>query len=202
MPRLTRRTFFAWVGAAAGSVALSERLEGAVAAVAAAALDPALLRALAEAVLPAEIGAAGAARAADDFHAWVAGYRPGAELLHDYGVAKIARAGPSPMLRWGAQLARLDRAARARHGASFGAVSVERRRALVAEALDADKAEGALPGDPARASHVGVGLIAHFYAQPDATDLAYGAEIGPTRCRPLAKNPERPVALRRRSAST
>ncbi|HET7459439.1 MAG TPA: hypothetical protein VFJ74_17435 [Gemmatimonadaceae bacterium] len=201
MPRLSRRTFFAWLGAALGTVAVSDRLEGAVAAVAAAGLDPALLRALAGAILPAEIGADGATRAADAFHDWVAGYRPGAELLHDYGVAKISRAGPSPMLRWGTQLARLDRAARARHGASLGALSAGRRRALVADALAGDAVATDLPGDPARARHVAVGLLAHFYMQPEAIDLAYGAEIGAMRCRPLAKNPERPVPLRRRAGA-
>lgn len=200
MRRVTRRTFLAWLGTVASSAVLARRLEPAVAtAPAAGGLDPSQLRALAGVVLPAELGVEGRRRAADGFLAWLSAYRPGAELLHDYGVAKITHAGPSPVGRWAAQLTQLDRLARQRHNTSWIALGVERRRALVTERLAAGNAGADLPDDPARAPHVAVGLLAHYYGLPEATDLCYGAEILRRQCRPLAKNPERPVPLRRRA---
>jgi len=188
------------MGGTLSSVALTPRLDAALLPFAAE-LDPALLRALAAAVLPGELGADGARRAADDFATWTAGYRAGAELLHDYGNPKLAYAGPSPMRRWAAQLTELNQLARRRDGRPFASLSADRRRALVAERLAAAQPKGDLPGDPSRAAHVAVGLLAHFYAQPEAVDLCYDAAIGPTRCRPLSKNPDRPAPLgRRRSA--
>jgi hypothetical protein len=187
------------MGGTLSSVALTDRLDAALLPFAAD-LDPALLHAVAGAVLPTELGTDGARRAADEFAAWVAGYRAGAELLHDYGNPTLAYSGPSPMRRWAAQLTELDQVARRRSDSPFASLAVAQRRALVAERVAADRPKGDLPADPSKAAHVAVGLLAHFYAQPDATDLCYGAEIGPTRCRPLSKNPERPAPLRRRTA--
>lgn len=200
MRRVTRRTFFAWLGTIASSAVLSRRLEPAtVPAPTPGGLDPSQLRALASVVLPAELGIEGTRRAADGFLAWVAAYRPGAELLHDYGLTQITHAGPSPVRRWAAQLAQLDRLARQRHTTPWITLSVARRRVLVTERLAAGKTGADLPGDPARAPHVAVGLLAYYYGLPEATDLCYGAEILRKQCRPLAKNPERPVPLRRRA---
>lgn len=199
MPRVTRRTFLAWMGGTLSSAALTSHLDAALLPFSVI-LDPALLRALAAAVLPGELGTDGTRRAADDFDAWVAGYRAGAELLHDYGNPTLAHAGPSPMHRWAAQLRELDQLARRRWSAPFTSLGTQQRRAIVAARIAADQPKGDLPGDPAKARHVAVGLLAHFYAQPDATDLCYGAAIGPTRCRPLSRSPERPAPLRRRTA--
>ena len=200
MRRVTRRSFFAWLGTVVSTAVLSRRLEPATVPVPAPeGLDRALVRALANAVLPGELGTEGRHRAADGFLGWVAGYRAGAELLHDYGVPKIAHAGPSPASRWAAQLSQLDHLSRQRHRLSWVALGVERQRALVSERLVAGKTPADLPADPARAPHVAVGLLAHFYALPETTDLCYGAEIMRKQCRPLAGNPERPVPLRRRA---
>jgi hypothetical protein len=69
-----------------------------------ASLDPALLRAMAAAVLPSELGSGGTERAVAEFERWLAGYREGAEILHGYGTGEIRRTGPSPALKWSAQL--------------------------------------------------------------------------------------------------
>lgn len=53
------------------------------------------------------------------------------------------------------------------------------------------KRVAALVGDaaperlPARAKHVAIALLAHFYASPDADDLCYGRRIGRQTCRGL-----------------
>jgi hypothetical protein len=159
-------------------------------------LDPSLLRALAEAILPRELGSAGLARAVSGFQRWLAGYREGAELLHGYGTGEILRAGPSPALRWAGQLRELDLAAR-KEGGPFAALDVSRRQDVVRAALRGVR-PAALPS-PDRAQHVAVGLLAHFYGTPEAADLCYGAAIGRNGCRPLGESAARPRPLARRS---
>jgi hypothetical protein len=160
-------------------------------------LDPALLRALAAAILPAELGEDGLARAVSGFERWLAGYREGAELLHGYGTGQLHRAGPSPALRWAGQLRDLDAAARTRGGKSFAALDVTGRREVVQAALS-----GAQPSrlpSPDRARHLAVGLLAHFYDSAAAADLCYGARIGRNSCRPLAESVAQPGPLAGRS---
>ncbi|HEU5217888.1 MAG TPA: hypothetical protein VFU23_04475, partial [Gemmatimonadales bacterium] len=155
--------------------------------------DPARLRALGVAVLPAELGASGVERAVAEFERWLAGYREGAELLHGYGTGDVHYAGPSPALKWSAQLADLDAAARKRHGASFATRSRAEREALVRAALGGISAGGLPQID--RAPHIALGLLAHFYSSAAAQDLCYRARIGKGTCRPLADSPRRPLPL-------
>jgi hypothetical protein len=160
---------------------------------AAAALDRERLLALAEAVLPGEVGAAGVAAAVDGFARWLAGYREGVELLHGYGASEIRRTPPSPASRWAAQVVALDRTARRDHDRAFVDLAPAERRELIAAALAEDRTD-ALPR-VVDARHVAVGLLAWWAETPGAADLCYRARIGRLLCRPLDAAPDRPHAL-------
>ena len=95
------------------------------------ALEPTLLQALAEAVLPAELGPDGVAAAATAFREWVDQYDPTAELNHGYGTSDLVRLPPDPAPAWAAQLARLDHEARTESGRPFAGLTVDQRRRLV-----------------------------------------------------------------------
>lgn len=201
-----RRSFLARVaGLIAGSpivarmpwrLAVAERSHSA--RVAAALPNAATLDALADAVLPAELGAAGIARAASDFQRWMDGYAPGAEANHGYGTGKIERLPADRRPQWKAQLASLDDEAHRNAGQSFAALPRDRRQAIVRTALASERGD-ALP-NPLTARHVALALLAYFYDSPGANDLCYNAEIGRQLCRPLASQTKEPVSLRRRSS--
>ena len=152
--------------------------------------DPRDLDALADAVLPSELGRAGIARAAADFRAWGAGYRESAELVHGYGTSRLRFAGPTPLTRWAAQLDALDAAARSAHNRAFRDLSRDDRLAIVRSALAKERVDR-MPA-VAQANHVAVALLAHFYDSPEALDLCYVAQIGKATCRPLAASPRAP----------
>jgi hypothetical protein len=177
----SRRRFVLGVAALIPLPFVARRLHG----IAVASLDPARLRALATAVLPAELGAAGLERTVLAFERWLAGYREGAELLHGYGSGEIRVTGPSPALRWAAQLDAL--------GPTFASLPAEERQARVRSALGSGRFAGFPPVD--RAPHIAVGLLAFFYDSPEATDLCYEAAIGRNSCRPLATSPQAPLPL-------
>jgi len=154
-----------------------------------------LLEALGDAVLAAELGANGVARAVAEFQRWMDGYQPGAEANHGYGTGRIEQLPEDPRPRWRSQLAALDADAR-RTGPSFDALPRERRQALVRDALQSERGD-ALP-NPLLARHVALALLAHFYDSPAATDLCYEAQIGRQQCRPLSAQRQQPVALSRK----
>jgi len=153
------------------------------------ALDPRRLRALAAALLPTELGAAGVERIVSGFERWLAGYREGVELVHGYGTAEIRRTGPSPALRWANQLRAF--------GPSFETLSIAERQASVRSALQGERLGGMPQVD--RARHLAVGLVAFFYDSPEATDLCYGSRIGRNACRPLSEASRKPLPLALRS---
>jgi hypothetical protein len=157
------------------------------------AFDRTTLAAVGDVVLPGELGGAGRAAAVDAFVAWVAGYDPVAERMHGYGYADVRYLPPDPAPGWRAQLEGLDLLARRSRGASFAALPVADRRALVESAL------AGTPGDrlpaPITAGHIALALLAHWASSPAAWDLAYGARITPTTCRPLGDAPRRPLPL-------
>lgn len=155
------------------------------------------LGALGEAVLPADLGAAGIARAVSEFERWMLGYQPGAEANHGYGTGKIERLTNDPRPEWRAQLVALDAEARRAGAPSFAALPREARQAIVRTALAGERGES-LPS-PLGARHIAVALLSHFYDSPAATDLCYDAQIGRQQCRPLAAQRQQPVALTRRS---
>lgn len=154
-------------------------------------LDERLLLAVAIAVLPGEIGPEGQGRAVADFLDWIAAYEPGAEAVHGYGFPDIQRLPEDPAPRWREQLAALDAAARAAHGAGFVEATDDQRRAVVSAALTEVRALGA----PLDAPHVAAALLAHWAAGTEAWDLAFEARIGAGRCRPLDDAPRKPLPL-------
>jgi hypothetical protein len=199
----SRRSFLSWIGGLAAAAGLG----GAVRADAQPAtsgpqgqgtgLDSTLLRALAEAVLPGELGDIDTARVSRAFARWAEGYRPGAELNHPYGSATIRFAGESPVVRWRSQLDALQPSARSRFGRTFETASLEQRRELVRAAL-ADERIDRMPS-PLSAGQVAIALLAWYFASPEATDLCYRARINATSCRPLGNAGREPLPLVRSS---
>ena len=178
----SRRRFLLGIAALVPLPFVARRLHG----TAVAGLDSARLRALAGAVLPSELGAAGLERTVLAFERWLAGYREGVELLHGYGTGEIRLTGPSPALRWAAQLETL--------GPSFVTLSLPERQARLRGALEGGRFAGLPPVD--RAPHLAIGLLAFFYRSPEATDLCYQATIGRESCRPLEDSPRPPRPAR------
>lgn len=157
-----------------------------------------LLDALADAALPAEIGPDGKRDAAASFRAWIDGFEPAAELNHDYGSQAVHYGPPDPAPRWSSHLAALEVVARRREGAGFAELATAARRDLIRRRVPdpaGDSSGTGLPGNPARADHVAMGLLAWFYGRPEAADLAYRARIGRYTCRPLGESGERPASL-------
>jgi hypothetical protein len=151
------------------------------------------LLALAEAVLPGELGSAGVAQVSERFMAWVRAWREGAEADHGYGHTALRHTGPSPVARYREELAALEAAARHR-GGGLAELPLERRRSLVEDALR-DARE--LPQRPG-AHHVALDLMAFFFRSVEANDLCYRARIGRDTCRGLPDSGE-PPAPRERS---
>lgn len=192
-----RRAFLAWAAAVVPSGALVRRAHRlAVRALFDGGTTSETLTALAEVMLPSELGAPGAARIASDFRRWMSGYHEHAELTHGYGTSRLRYTGPTPVTRWTSQLDALDAAARRQFDGSFASIQKPRREQLVRAALAGTRLHG-MPAI-ADAEHVAVALIAFFYDSPEATDLCYEAAIGPRACRPLATSSAPPAPLQRR----
>ncbi len=200
----SRRDFLARAALAAAGAALPAPLAAQHAAQEAAAtpparapgavLDPALLAALGDAVLPESLGAAGRRRAVAGFATWLARYEPVAEAMHGYGDAEVTYTPPDPAPGWQAQLRGVDTLARRSRRMGFAALSVAERRALLEVAL---RGHGGtrLPANPLEATHVAVALLAHWAASTEATDLAHGARILAGECRGLAGVSRLPLPL-------
>ena len=121
--RMRRRALLQWIAGLGGAL----RLPG-LRLWAQAADFPAdrgeTLRVLAAVVLPAELGAAGIDRVAEEFAVWVRGYRAGAEMDHGYGNTRLRAKAASPAPSYlaaarsaprGAGRERCGSAARCRH---------------------------------------------------------------------------------------
>lgn len=195
----SRRTFVSWLSGLAAALGIGVRPGTASSrdveepTEQGATLDGAMMRGIAEVVLPGEIGNEGFSRVSRAFTLWIAAYRPGVELVHPYGSTQIRQTAESPAGRWRLQLAALDRAARERHRRAFTAVSKEQRRELVMSALSAERTNR-MP-DPLSANHVAMALLAWYFETPEANDLCYNAQIGRNQCRPLANAPRAPLPL-------
>jgi hypothetical protein len=193
---MTRRTFVAWIAALAPANRALAATRPTVATLPP--LDATLVRAVAEAVLPAELGTDGLRRAGAAFESWATGYRALAELNHGYGTGAINRTPADPRPKWSEQLAALDTQARTSSNRSFTALSVADRQVMLRAAIEASGQRGENLPDPARAPHIALAVLAHFYDSADANDLCYEKEIGKNRCRPLAAQATQPVSLGRR----
>jgi hypothetical protein len=142
--------------------------------------DESRLRALAEVVLPSELGSDGRTRVVDGFLTWLRDYRAGADADHGYGVTRLRRTPASPAATYPAQLAALE----SRAG--------DRRSAVAAAITDA-KIER-LPARP-DGGHVATDLMAFYFNSLEANDLAYGLAIGRDTCRGLEGSQNRPAPL-------
>ena len=154
--------------------------------------DEARLRAIAEVVLPDEIGAPGRDAAVKSFLGWIRDYRGDAETDHGYGFTRLRRTGPSPATRYADQLNALDDEARKR-GRSFVDLPLADRQSVLEAALTAAKIDR-LPARP-DGGHIATDLMASYFRSIEANDLCYRAKIGRDTCRGLSGSAERPAPL-------
>lgn len=154
---------------------------------------------VAEAVLPAELGAGGQGEALTAFMAWIRDHEPGRYLEHGYGRTRVAKTTAAPVDKYPAQLQALDAAAQRQHGKAFAALDLAARRALIAAdfgALKIDSMDG-----PPSGGHVAADLMSHYFSSVEANDLCYEAEIGRDSCRSLEGSSERPEPRAKRRVS-
>ena len=153
------------------------------------------LSAMAEAVLPASIGEAGRAAAVERFVNWMRDYREGADRGHSYGASTLAApTGRNPSARYPAQFAALDAAASAKGGASFAALDVDDRRAIVESLLNEPQRVTVMPPRP-NGNNLIADFMGYYFASESAYDLAYEAAIGRDTCRGLEGSGNKPASL-------
>ena len=155
--------------------------------------DRTLLDAVAEAVLPTELGAKGRDVATGQFVQWVDGYDPVAEEMHGYGYSDIRYLPADPAPAWRAQLAALDVLAKKSMQNSFVKLPVKARRELLAIALKGNAGDR-LPS-PLEANHIALALLSHWASSPDAWDLALGVKVQPGNCRVLGDATAKPLPI-------
>jgi hypothetical protein len=141
--------------------------------------DETRLRALADVVLPNELGAEGRTRVVAGFLTWLREYQPGSDMEHGYGFPRLRRAPASPGVNYASQLAALES-------------QPGDRRAAVEAAIRAAKVER-LPARP-DGGHIATDLMAFYFNSSDANDLAYRASIGRDVCRGLDGSENRPAS--------
>ncbi|HZT75647.1 MAG TPA: hypothetical protein VFA27_03255 [Vicinamibacterales bacterium] len=196
---MKRRTLLHSLAAALAALAmrpLRVLAQGARAASSTRELTPdaiAMLHEIAPTVLPSALGARGARDVADRFVQWVRQYEEGVALAHGYGHPRLQKSGPTPAPQYVAQLAALDREARA-HGARWSALDRETQRAIL-DAAFAAAGVRTLPPRP-MGQHVIVDLMAIYFRSSQANDDCYRAQIGRETCRPIAITVRAPAPLR------
>ncbi|MGQ0736308.1 MAG: hypothetical protein ACT4QD_21970 [Acidobacteriota bacterium] len=193
---MKRRTLLQLMAATAATLRWPLRLRAQNAALTPA--DQVRLKALAEVVLPSEIGPAAQEAAVRGFLRWHADYRAGVETDHGYGFPRLRRTGGAPSARYASHLAALDADAR-RGGRSFADLPVLERRVIVEVAVAAAKVER-LPARPDGA-HVATDLMSFYFNSIEGQDVCYRARIGRDTCRRLAGSDQRPAPLGGRDAN-
>ena len=156
------------------------------------------LQAIGEVVLPSsELGKDGVGKVLAGFQTWLDGFEPVAELDHPYlSSSEIQYGPPDPRPRWQAQLQALELEAQKKYGSSFGALGPHERRQMIERAMRDDRLDRLPPA--ADAHHVATGMLAYFYATPEATDLCYEAAIGRFGCQGLEAGAQKPAPRSRR----
>ena len=153
------------------------------------------LHAIGEVVLPASIGERGRRDAVDKFIAWVRNYKTGADRGHGYGASSLsAPTGPSPALQYPAQFAALDAQATAQGAASFAALSLDKRRAVVEAALNTPQPLNRLPPRPTGGNLI-ADVMGFYFTGADGYNLAYNAKIDRDSCRSLDGSDRAPAPL-------
>src|SRR4051794_7376448 len=190
MARVTRRGALKTLGAAAvvpdfGLKATAFHLQAD-----APQLDPVMLAAIGEVVLPAEADRKAAIAA---FVRWVRAYKEGADTDHGYGNTRIRATGPSPSRSYPAQIAALESSARAAGAASFPHAPLDVRRSILEAAIAGAKIER-LPARPT-GGHIAADLMGHYFNSSAASDLCYRAAIGRDLCRGLQDSEKAPAPL-------
>lgn len=150
------------------------------------------LDALADAVLPEQLGPGGRQSAVTQFVTWADEFEPVAQEMLGYGYADIRYLPSDPVPGWIAQLDGLERLARTR-GATFATLPVADRRALLDRVIPRSESD-ALPA-PLTAPHVALALLAHWASSTEAWDLALGVQVQRDRCRSLATTADQPRPL-------
>ena len=152
----------------------------------------ALLREIAPTVLPASLGPARTTAVVDTFVAWTKGYREGVAMTHGYGHPRLQKTGASPVPGYNAQLAALDRAARAK-GGRWSALDRETQRALLDEAFTKAGVRN-LPPRPL-GQYVIADVMAFYFRSSEANDDCYHALINREVCRPIEVTIRKPAPL-------
>ena len=194
---MTRRTLLRWAAALAATWPLSAIKVFAVTRRQAALLTrdhAATLRAVADVVLPSSLSNNDRQMAVTIFLDWVKNYREGAEIGPGYGSPRLRTTGPAPTAAYPAQLAALEAAARAGGAASFGAASIEARRALIETALTSPQRVTQLPARP-NGAHVVADFMGMYFNGQEGYNLAYRAAINRDECRGLAGSEKAPGGL-------
>jgi hypothetical protein len=199
-PNEARRSFLKIAGALAASTAVGCTLETRVPDAASSQVndrvegfDRTVLDAVADVVLPMELGAKGRDVATGQFIAWIDAYDPVAEEMHGYGYADIRYLPPDPAPAWRAQLTALDLLARKSKQKTFAKLSLDARREVLLVALNGHTGER-LPA-PLDATHIAIALLSHWASTPDAWDLALGAKVLPNSCRVLGDANAKPLPI-------
>src|SRR5262245_56065397 len=155
----------------------------------------AALNAIAEIVLPSELGAGGRQKVVAAFVDWIANYKEGADRGYGYGASTLAApTGASPAQRYPEQFAALDTSARERGAATFAALPVDARRAVIEAALNAGQGVTRLPPRPTGTSVI-ADFMGFYFSSADAWNLAYGARIDRDSCRGLAGSEQSPSPI-------
>ena len=157
-------------------------------------LNRTLLEIVGRIVLPrSALGDAGIVRVVGEFLVWLDGFEPVSERDHPYESGDIHYGPPDPAPLWQAQLEALDIEANKRYSTAYAEIVTTRQREILTRQLP-DNLPGNMPY-AGEATHVAIGLLAWFYATPEANDLALQSRIGKYTCRGLAGGVEKPAPL-------
>ena len=171
--------------------------------------DWGLLRAVAQDVLPTELGDGGVEEVVRRFKQWLEDYQPAVERDHGYLTSEVSYTPEDPTSRWATQLRELDQSGSSRYSESSAAERERRLRAaaVAAEAEERSRLRSSSQGGPPepgpsgsvlstadalRAPHVTLALLGFFFSSPEAADLCFRARIRPLTCRDLSDASVRP----------